>query len=314
MAASPRTTRLMRILVTGATGFVGYAVAARLAEGGHEVLGFTRSPSAPLPQTVRRVQGELSPIDLTRALTTVDGVCHLAARTRVRESWVDPLGYWQSNVGGTLALLKAMQTTKTRRLVLASTCTVYGEPAEQPINETAPAAASTPYGRCKLAADHAASDLAATGVLGAVSLRAFNVAGATPGRPDRDDTRLIPRLLAVQQGTAPEIVINGDGSAVRDFVHVADMAAAFSLALEACEPGVARAYNIGSGQPTRVRDAISTVELVTGQPVPRRYTPAANEPHELTADSTLIRSELGWRPERSTLREIISDAWTSLTT
>lgn len=303
----------MRVLVTGATGFVGYAVAATLVERGHEVIAFTRSLWAQLPEKVRRIHGDLNYRELSQALETVDGVCHLAARTRVRESWTDPLGYWQSNVGGTLALLEAMQATKTERLVLASTCTVYGEQAKQPINETAPTAASTPYGRSKLAADNAASDLAATGVLGAVSLRAYNIAGATPGRPDRDDTRLIPRLLAVQQGTAPEIVINGDGSAVRDFVHVADMAVAVSLALEACEPGIARTYNLGSDQPTRVRDAINTVEVVTGQPVPRQYVPAANEPQELTADSTLIRRELGWRPERSSLRQIISDAWASLT-
>jgi UDP-glucose 4-epimerase len=304
----------MRVLVTGATGFVGYAVAALLVEHGHQVDGLTRSNTAALPTGVHRVCGDLTRADsLVDAVTAVDGVCHLAGRTRVRESWTDPLGYWQANVVGTLSLLGAMLTTGTKRLVLASSCTVYGERTEQPITETAHTAPSNPYGHSKLAADHAATDLAATGALGAVSLRAFNIAGALPRRPDPDDTRLIPRLLAVQQGTVPELVVNGDGSAIRDFVHVTDMAAAFALALQACEPGTARAYNIGSGQATSVRDVISTAEMVTGRPVPRRYAPAALEPQELLADSTLIRNELGWRPERSSLEDIITDAWAALT-
>jgi UDP-glucose 4-epimerase len=190
---------------------------------------------------------------------------------------------------------------------------VYGEQAQQPVRETAPVAPSSPYGTSKLAADHAAADLAATGAIGAISLRAFNVAGALPGQPDRDTTRLIPQLLAVQQGRAPELVVNGEGTAVRDFVHVTDMATAFVLALRACEPGSWRAYNVGSGHPSTVRDVIATTETVTGRPVPRRHTAAAREPATLLADSTRIRSELGWRPERSSLPEIISDAWTALT-
>jgi UDP-glucose 4-epimerase len=139
------------------------------------------------------------------------------------------------------------------------------------------------------------------------------VAGALPGHPDRDTTRLIPQLLAVQQGRAPELVVNGDGTAVRDFVHVADMASAFTLALHACEPGTWRAYNVGSGRPSTVHDVIAIAETVTGRPVPRRHAPVAHEPATLLADSTRIRSELGWQPGKSTLPEIISDAWTALT-
>jgi UDP-glucose 4-epimerase len=189
---------------------------------------------------------------------------------------------------------------------------VYGQQAAQPISETTPVAPSSPYGTSKLAADQAAADLAATRAIGAISLRAFNVAGALPGHPDRDTTRLIPQLLAVQQGQAPELVINGDGTAIRDFVHLADMATAFVLALHACEPGNWRAYNVGSGHPSTVHEVITTAETVTGRPVPRRHTTAAHEPATLLADSSRIRSELGWRPEKSTLFEIISDAWTAL--
>jgi UDP-glucose 4-epimerase len=125
------------------------------------------------------------------------------------------------------------------------------------------------------AGSQAAMDLAGTGTIGAISLRAFNIAGALPGHPDPDETRLIPRMMAVQRGAAPELVVNGDGDAIRDFVHVADMAQAFALALDACELGAARVYNIGGGRATRVRDVISMVEQVTGRSVARRHVPPA---------------------------------------
>jgi UDP-glucose 4-epimerase len=303
----------MRVLVTGASGFVGYAVATLLTQRGHDVIGLTRSRTSTLPQHVERVHGDLGKETLLAALKDVDGVCHLAARTRVRESRTDPLGYWQTNVGGTLALLHAMGTTGARKLVLASTCGVYGDQTSQPIDEDAPTAPTSPYGTSKLAADNAAMDFAGTGALGMVSLRAFNIAGALPGRPDPDETRLIPRMMAVQRGTAPELVVNGDGNAIRDFVHVADMAEAFALAMESCEPGDARIYNIGSGRPTRVREVISMVEQVTGRPVARRHVPPVAEPQELLADSKAIHADLGWNPRRSDLREIIEDAWYAAT-
>jgi UDP-glucose 4-epimerase len=143
-----------------------------------------------------------------------DGVCHLAGLTNVRESRTAPLDYWRTNVGGTLTLLDGLTSARTGRIVLASTCTVYGEQAT-PINETAHIGPSSPYATCKLAADHAAADLAAAGVIGAISLRAFNVAGALPGHVDRDTTRLIPKVLAVQQGRASEL--DGMGGPGWDF-------------------------------------------------------------------------------------------------
>jgi UDP-glucose 4-epimerase len=303
----------MRVLVTGAAGFVGYAVAALLVEQGHEVTALTRSRTSALPTGVQRLQGDLrAPETLPTTLAEIDGVCHLAGLTKVRESRSNPVDYWRTNVGGTLTILDRLAAARAGRIVVASTCVVYGKQAKQPISETAAVAPSNPYATSKLAADQAAGDLAATGAIGAISLRAFNVAGALPGHPDLDTTRLIPQLLAVQQGWASELVVNGDGTAVRDFVHVADMAAAFVLALHACEPGTWRAYNVGSGHPSTVHDVIATTETVTGRPVPRRHTINAHEPATLLADSTRIRSELGWRPERSSLSEIISDAWTAL--
>jgi UDP-glucose 4-epimerase len=231
---------------------------------------------------------------------------------QVRESRTCPLDYWRINVGGTLAILDRLASAPGGRVVLASTCAVYGQQAEQPISETAAVAPTSPYGTSKLAADQAAADLAASGAIGAISLRAFNVAGALPAHSDRDTTRLIPRILAVQQGQARELVVNGEGSAVRDFVHVADMATAFLLALRACQLGSWRAYNVGSGCPSSVREVIATAEAVTGRPIRRRHITAAHEPAALWADCTRIQSELGWRPEKSSLPEIISDAWAAV--
>jgi UDP-glucose 4-epimerase len=301
----------VRVLVSGAGGFVGYAVAARLAEQGHVVTGLTRSTSSALPAGVRRHVGDLcEPATLPHG--EFDGVCHLAGLTRVRESRADPLRYWQTNTGGMLALLDWLPTVGADRLVIASTCAVYGEPDRQPIDESTPERPTNPYGASKLAADRAAADLAAAGRLGAISLRAFNITGAVPGRPDRDPSRLIPRLLATALGRAPEITINGDGHVVRDYLHVTDMAAAFTLALPACEPGRWRPFTVGSGRPTSILDAVQAVERVTGRPVARRHGPAADEPAELRADPTRIRTELSWQPVSSSIETIVGDVWAAL--
>ncbi|MGH3869334.1 MAG: NAD-dependent epimerase/dehydratase family protein [Pseudonocardiaceae bacterium] len=172
----------MKILVTGATGLLGYAVAALLVERGHEVTGLTRCGASALPTGVQRLQGDLrAPETLPKAVTEVDGVCHLAGLTKVRESRSNPVNYWRTNVGGALAILDRFASARAGRVVLASTCAVYGEQAEQPISETAPVSPSSPYATSTLAADQAAADLAATEATGAISLRAVNVAGALPG-------------------------------------------------------------------------------------------------------------------------------------
>jgi UDP-glucose 4-epimerase len=304
----------MRTLVTGAAGFVGYAVAALLAERGHEVIGLTRSTSSALPDGVLRMVRDIrDSVAVADAIAPVEAVFHLAGLATVRESRSDPLAYWSTNAAGTLNVLNGMATAGVTRLVAASTCAVYGEPVAQPIDEQAVTAPTSPYGSSKLAADLAVADFAATGRIGALSLRAFNISGAAYGHADRELTRLIPKLLSVQRGEAPEINVNGDGSAIRDFVHVLDMAEAFVRALDACVPGVWRAYNVGSGQRTTVREVIGTVEAITGRPVPKRHLPPAPEPPVLLADSSLIRAELGWEPKKSTLPEIVSDAWNALT-
>ncbi|MFJ8811636.1 NAD-dependent epimerase/dehydratase family protein [Amycolatopsis thermoflava] len=305
----------MRVLVTGAAGYLGHAVVAALAERGHEPVAFVRDAAkAPSPAAATAVGDLEDPASLRKAVRHVDGVCHLAARARVRESLIDPLPYWRTNVNGTLNLLEALADRDApANLVLASTAAVYGTPATQPISEDAPIAPTNPYGATKAAADLAAANVTATGRLGAISLRAFNIAGAVDGHPDRDYTRLIPKVLAVQAGLAEELGVNGDGSAVRDFVHVADMAHAFVLAIEACTPGEWRAYNVGSGRETSINDVLAAAEQITGRPVRIKRNPPANEPRVLLADSRRIREELGWQAPNSDLSQILSDGWKALT-
>lgn len=242
---------------------------------------------------------------VAEAVRDADAVCHLGALVRLRDSVDAPLRYWRTNVGGTLAVLDG--------LVAASTCTVYGDPPCHPVTDDVPAVPSSPYGSSKLAADLAVRDAARAGTIGAISLRATNVAGGWAGVGDRDESRLIPRTLAVAAGAAPELVVNGDGSAVRDFVHVRDMAGAFVHALDACEPGRWRAYNIGGGLRSSVDDVVRTVASVTGGKVAVRRGPAAAEPRVLVADHSRATRELGWRPVRSDLPTVVADAWRART-
>ncbi|WUI02305.1 NAD-dependent epimerase/dehydratase family protein [Spirillospora sp. NBC_00431] len=297
----------MRVLVTGAAGYAGYAVGRRLVAAGHDVDGLVRR-RAGVADGVRPVRGDLlDPDGLPGG--PYDGVCHLAALTRVRESFDDPLRYFTANVQGTVNLLRAVDAD---RVVFGSTAAVYGTPERQPIPESEHTAPASPYGASKLAAEQAVRFHARTGAIGAVVLRTFNVAGSVEGRVDPDETRLIPKALAVAAGHAPHLEINGDGLAVREYLHVDDLAAAYVRALEAVRPGEERVYNVGSGAGAAVHEVVAAVEEATGRPVPTLRRPARPEPPVLVCDASAVRAGLGWRPERSALPEIIASSWNAL--
>jgi UDP-glucose 4-epimerase len=302
----------MRVLVTGAAGFAGTAVTKCLLSAGHQVTALVHN-SHPAGVNDMRAGDILNAASLRDAVAGVDAVCHLAALTRVRESFADPVAYFEHNVTGTVNLLHAVEseyanTGRALRFVLASTVAVYGSPVHQPIHEEETPVPASPYGASKLAAESVTAYHARTGKIGSVILRAFNLSGAVNGRGDSDTSRIIPKALAVAAGRFPCLNVNGDGTALRDYLHVDDFGRACTLALEACEPGTSQTYNVG-GTAASVRDVITVAEQVTQRPVPVSWGPAAPEPPVLLADTSRIQSDLGWKPRLADLATIVSDAW-----
>jgi UDP-glucose 4-epimerase len=244
-------------------------------------------------------------------------VCHLAALTQVRRSFEEPVRFFRVNLGGTLNLLDAMNVEAQRsehrvRLVFASTGAVYGAPEAQPITEGQEPEPGNPYGASKLAAEAAIGYQAALGGISAITLRTFNVAGAVDGHGDPDTSRIVPKTLLVAAGKTDCLEVNGDGSAIREYTHVGDLARAYAAALEAADSDGHRVYNVGSGVGVSVREVIETAERITGRPVSVHWGPPASEPRELRADISRIRTELGWQPARSGLEAIVADAWQAL--
>lgn len=311
----------LRVLVTGAGGFVGHAVASRLAAAGHQVTGLIRQrpmSRLELPPGVRIAFADLTARDQVAEVVRAgefDAVCHTAAMTRVRDSFEQPIHYFDVNVAGTLHLLDALREATQRgrawtRLVFASTVAVYGRvDSAEPLREDRPPQPANPYGASKLAAEQLVTYQAATGALGAVTLRCFNVAGAVDGRGDHDLSRVIPMALAVAAGEVPSFSLNGDGSVVREFVHVADVADAFLSGVQAARQGENTTVNVGSGAGVTMRQVLETVERVTGRSVPMERRPPKNEPAFLVANIVRAREALGWFPRRSDLDVIVRDAW-----
>jgi UDP-glucose 4-epimerase len=283
---------------------------------GHSVVGFARKS---MPCSCELRTGDILDLaGLEQVVKGADAVCHLAALTLVRESFEEPVRYFRVNVSGTLNLLDAMNAEAQRcgrplRLVFASTGAVYGAPERQPITEAQEPAPGNPYGASKLAAETVIGYQVALGAISAVTLRTFNVAGAVDGHGDPDTSRIIPKTLLVAAGQADRLNVNGDGSAIREYTHVCDLALAYAAALDVADPAGHRIYNVGSGVGVSIREVIEITERITGRPVPVRWGPPVREPRELRADSSRINAELGWRPTRSNLETIIADAWQALT-
>ncbi|WP_151484383.1 UDP-glucose 4-epimerase GalE [Streptomyces albicerus] len=309
-----------KYLVTGGAGYVGSVVAQHLLEAGHEVTvldnlstGFREG----VPAGADFIEGDIR--DAAKWLdSSFDAVLHFAAFSQVGESVVKPEKYWDNNVGGTMALLAAMRSAGVRKLVFSSTAATYGEPETTPIVESAPTAPTNPYGASKLAVDHMITGEAAAHGLAAVSLRYFNVAGAygTCGERHDPESHLIPLVLQVAQGRRDAISVYGDdyptpdGTCIRDYIHVADLAEAHLLAVAAARPAEHLICNLGNGNGFSVREVIETVRQVTGHPIPEAAAPRrAGDPAVLVASAATARERLGWNPSRADLAGIVADAW-----
>jgi UDP-glucose 4-epimerase len=313
----------MKLLVTGGAGYIGSVMTAQLLEAGHEVTVFdnlSKGHIQAVPAEARFIEGDLLNGErLPQLLSTgFDGVLHFAALSLVAESVVQPERYYRNNVCGTLNLLDAMRAARIPRLVFSSTAAVYGAPEEIPIPEAAFTRPANPYGGSKLAIDQVIGFEAAAHGLAAVSLRYFNVAGAS-GRLGEDhhaETHLIPLVLQAAAGLRSEVQIYGtdyptpDGTAIRDYIHVEDLARAHVLALECVQAGEHRIYNLGNGKGFSVGEVIETARNVTGRPINAAPAPRrAGDPPILVASSQKIRHELGWLPAKPDLATMISDAW-----
>ncbi|MEL7369155.1 MAG: NAD-dependent epimerase/dehydratase family protein [Myxococcota bacterium] len=301
----------MRVLVTGGLGFVGHAVVDRLVAAGHCPMALSsRSDALSGVEGVETVRSDIGDVrGLTEAVRRCepDAVCHLAALTRVRDSFEKPVRYFDVNLGGMSALLRALDGFKIP-VVYASTAAVYG-PCEGRIDESQPTLPTNPYGASKLAAEQLLLYHARTAAVGAAVLRCFNITGAVGPVGDADPTRIIPKALMVAAGRCSHIDINGDGSVVREFTHVADVAAAVVSALECTRVGDTELYNVGSGVEVSMTGVVDVVEAVTRKKVERRHHPPKREPSILVADSTKLRAQLRWSPTYTELKPMIDDVW-----
>jgi UDP-glucose 4-epimerase len=309
------------VLVTGGAGYLGSVCAAHLVEAGHEVVvldDLSTGHRDAVPDGCHFVEGDVAEAVAPILAEGVDGVLHFAAKSLVAESMEHPERYWRGNVVTTVRLLEAIREHGTPRLVFSSTAAAYGEPERVPITEDAPTLPTNTYGATKLAIDHAIGSYAAAYGLAGVSLRYFNVAGAHGRFGERHavETHLIPIVLQVASGRRAEVEIYGedwptpDGTCIRDYIHVDDLAEAHLLALEHAMPKQHLIYNLGSGSGFSVREVIEECRKVTGHPLPTR--PAARRPGDpavLIASSERAYRELGWRPSRTDLHRIVTDAW-----
>jgi UDP-glucose 4-epimerase len=312
----------MKLLVTGGAGYIGSVVAAMLVDAGHDVVvldDLSTGHADAVSERARLIEGSVLDRETTEAaLSGREAVLHFAARSIVGESEQNPSLYWHNNVVGSLALLDAMRETGVGRLIFSSTAAVYGDPEAIPIVETSAERPTSAYGASKLAIDQMISSFTRAHNVGAVSLRYFNVVGAHAGRGERHplETHLVPLALEVAAGRRENIKIFGsdyptrDGTAIRDYIHVADLAAAHLLALSRIRNGEHLICNLGNGSGYSVREVISACERVTGERIKTIESDRRpGDPGTLVASASRAAAELGWRAQRPKLDEMISDAW-----
>jgi len=321
LAAAKPTT----VLVTGGAGYIGSHAAKVLSQAGHRVVIFDNLSAghreavlgAPL------IVGDTGDVETMRRAIRDSGasaVMHFAAWLSVPDSVRDPAGYYRNNVTGTIGTLAAMAAEGCRQFVFSSTCAIYGEPVETPIRETHPTSPVNSYGQTKLAIEHALPHFERAYGIRSVRLRYFNAAGADPdgelGEDHAPEIHVIPRAIEAAGGGPPIDVFGEDyptpdGTCLRDYIHVMDLADAHLRALAWLQDGGASgSYNAGTERPTSVKDVIDAVEKVTGLPVARRSAPRRpGDPAILYASAERIRRDLGWVPQRPALETIVADAW-----
>jgi UDP-glucose 4-epimerase len=316
----------MKILVTGGAGYIGSHAVQRLLQSEHRVVIFDNLVYGhrELAQGQELIVGELSDRDALYRLFSeqhFDAVMHFAAYAYVGESVKHPAKYYYNNVVGTLNLLDAMREHNVKKIIFSSTCATYGEPREIPIPETHPQMPINPYGQSKLMVEHILRDYDVAYGLRFVSLRYFNAAGASPeggiGEDHTPETHLIPLVLDVALGRRPHITIYGtdydtpDGTCIRDYIHVTDLADAHLLGLEFLRREErSEFFNLGNGNGFSVRDVIEAAKRITGKPIAviegdRR----AGDPAKLIGSAAKAKALLGWQPRFADLDTIISTAW-----
>lgn len=317
---------MARVVVTGGAGYIGSHAVRALADAGHDVavlddLSAGHAPAVPEGVTLVRARTHDQQV-VTRLLVDhrADAVMHFAAWLAVGESVQKPIDYYQNNVTGTLSVLAAMRDAGVKRFIFSSTCAVYGEPTAVPIVETLPKNPINPYGETKLTIERALPHCERADGIHWIALRYFNAAGAHPdgtlGEDHADEVHLIPLAIRAATGGAPLRVFGEDyptpdGTCLRDYIHVMDLADAHLRALEALERGApSGAFNVGTGTPHSVRAVIDTVSRVVGKPVAWKAAPRRpGDPAVLYASADRARNELGWRPKYADLEVIVRHAW-----
>lgn len=312
----------MKLLVTGGAGYIGGVVTNQLLAAGHQVTvvdDLSTGHAETIPDGVEFHQ--ISIHDIATVLTPesgFDGVLHFAAKIAAGESVIKPELYWDTNVRGSLALLDAIRVARVPRLIFSSTAAVYGTPDVEVITEDTPTRPTNPYGSSKLTIDMMITGEATAHGVGAVSLRYFNAAGASGSLGERHDpeTHLIPIALQVAAGQREKLMLFGDdydtpdGTCVRDYIHVEDLARAHLLALEATRPNEHRIFNLGNGTGFSNKQVIDVVREVTGAEVPVEHAPRRDgDAVVVVASSEKAHAELAWRPQKGDLSVIIGDAW-----